>query len=841
MRNFLLLIVVAVVVLFMPLQADKTYKNIVVISFLDKKDADNSLKTLNKLLGSKPEMVELQKQYGFKYISRASGKFFIVSIEPFRNDKIMNRVLMSVRKKFPDAFVYTHWDEESVQPPPKIIEKEVVVIEKVRASHDAESERMMWLAVVALAFIGLVLIIRLSRQKSAADKLKNKMTKQQKEMQESISMQDDLLVNVSQKIQSPVKEIIGRSEKILQGQLDPKQANELKMIKYSDGLLLDITNDLIDFLKLKSGTLRVKRAAFNINNVLDEVAGMVSARARGSEVEFIFDIEKNVPARLVGDPLRLSQILINLLSNAMKFTKEGEVKLKVKRIDNPNADVMLEFDITDTGIGIKKERLDDIFMPFSEANDDSQTGMGLYISKKLAELMGGDIRLDSTHKKGTEFIITVALSMPDLNEKRHYRLPSKSYTNHKFLIIDHHYDAALALKKMLEYFRNEVTHRFPRQFDGNYSELAAYEVVFIAENVFTPKVIDAIKEIKGIKKIKIVSIGKMLSLKRSDPEILELVDRSIMKPFSQQRIMELVVSLFDEKADSKSAETLIKEVKKAEEIVIEDVPVEPGVTKESFTAFAGSSILIAEDNVINQKVLTGLLGSSGIKLKIANDGQEALGILDKGERFDLVLMDINMPVMDGYEATRHIRMNPDYEDLPVVSLTGLGLPEEIKKMYAIGMSAHLIKPLQVGALYTVFKQHLKFNKSAVKSEKKSDIRNYFKNGTVLSAKDGLDRASGDMDLYLEIIREFVNLYGDAGDRLNTMVAKDALDDAKKLCLDIRGVAANIGAYQLSETAQQMQETIQLHNGKDALSLMVLFKKQLSELLDELDRLLKDIS
>jgi HPt (histidine-containing phosphotransfer) domain-containing protein len=185
-------------------------------------------------------------------------------------------------------------------------------------------------------------------------------------------------------------------------------------------------------------------------------------------------------------------------------------------------------------------------------------------------------------------------------------------------------------------------------------------------------------------------------------------------------------------------------------------------------------------------------------------------------------------------------MNPEHEDLPVVSLTGLGLPEEIKKMYAIGMNAHLIKPLQVGALYTVFKQHLKFSEPAVKPEKKGDIRSYFRNNSILSAKDGLDRASGDVELYLEIIKEFVKLYGDAGDKLNVMLAKDALEDAKKLCLDIRGVAANIGAYPLSETAQQLQETIQLHNGKDAISLTTLFKKQLSELTDELDRLLKDI-
>ncbi|RLA73091.1 MAG: hypothetical protein DRG30_06705 [Epsilonproteobacteria bacterium] len=841
------------------LDASAAYKNIVVVSLLSQEDADNNLKKIKYYLNEEAEIRTLKEENKFNCISRKSGKYFIVSIEPFYNDKVMSPVFKRIQKKFPDAFVYTHWGDNTIEKPkvvekevvyiekirtvevPKIIEKEVVVVKEILVKSE-ENNILLWLGFLGLVVIGLILIFRSSRQTTTIVKTRSEMKKSQEKNEE-------LLVNVSEKIQEPVNEIIEHSEKIFRGGINDQQAENLENLRYSDELLLDITNDLIDFLKLQSGKLEVQNALFNINNVLDEVAGMVSGKARGSEVEFIFDIDKSVPAKVIGDPLRLSQLLVNLLSNAMKFTDKGEVKLKVKRLENRSADVMLQFDVMDTGIGIEADRIQDIFAPFSFANDKSQTGMGLYISKKLAQLMGGDIQVESVINQGTTFVVTIALSMENLREQRHYRLPSKSYTGHNILILDNNHNAAEALQKMLQYFRHNVDVIKISDIYTNMSLLAEYEIIIAAEDLLLPSFMNYIKKIKVDKPIKLVAVGSMLVLNRSYKPEFNLIDRRIIKPFSQQRVMELVINLFDETKSIKeeipeavSEEYAAKKVLKTTDTssvpkeirTYDDVPITPGINRESFKVFSGANILIAEDNIINQKVLTGLLGSSGIHLLIANDGQEALDIIESGKEFDLVLMDINMPVMDGYEATRKIREKNDRYTLPVVSLTGLGLPEEIEKMYDFGMNAHLIKPLQVGALYTIFDRYLNSIEANLNNEVQEKKLFVFRNSDAISFKDGLDRASGDEELYVEILKEFVELYQNADIELRDMIMNNDLSPAQKLCLDIRGVAANIGAQPLSQTALQLQESFVKNEEKDLISLSKVFQIQIQELLETIN-------
>lgn len=796
------------------LEAAQTYKNIVVISYLVQEDADRARENVETFLDAEADISELKKENEFSYISRISGNYFIVSIEPFRNDKVMYRVLNRVQKKFPDAFVYTHWGDDTVEVP-KVIEKEYVVIGKVRTESEVNN-MPFWSALIILALVGLILVIRSSRQSKT-------IAATHSQMQHSKEANETLLQNVTEKLQDPVQEIIHHSEKMLQDDLSEKQSKGLERIRFSDELLLDITNDLIDFLKLQSGKFEIRNAAFNINNVLDEVAGMVSAKARGRNVEFIFDIDKNVPTRVIGDPLRLSQLLTNLLSYSMKSTVRGEVNLKVKRLEGSSADVVLQFDIMDTGTGIEEDLIDEIFTPFSSTNDRSQTGMGLYISKKIAQLMNGDIRVESVIGKGTIFIVKIVLLPENMNEKRQYRLPSKSHTGQNILIIDDHQNGAAALKKMLEYFHHNVEVKTSTEIYDDLSMLSELRIVIVAEELLTPILMDAIREIK---QIKLVSIGSMLAMHRADNFDLNILDGRITKPFSQQRVLELLLGLSDEKAAA------YRQNSKKEIDIHEDVPIAADITRESFNVFAGASVLIAEDNIINQKVLNGLLGSSGIHLTIANNGQEALDRLRGLDEVDLVLMDINMPVKDGYEATREIRSDDSFSTIPIVSLTGLGLPEEIEKMYDIGMNAHLIKPLQIGALYTVFSRYLKRGKV---DEKLSDTESFsFKDNAAISFQDGLGRASGDRELYIEILREFAALYQNSADELHAMMITNDLESAQKLCLDIRGVAGNIGAGPLSQTAAQIQEALVKQEEVNLMSLTGLFQIQLKELLEAIN-------
>jgi two-component system, sensor histidine kinase and response regulator len=820
--------------------ATDSYMSIIVASGTSKMETNVYVYKLKKRFGDKAFFKKAEASEGMKVVNRLSGKRYVVSLEPVRDSKTAFALLEKMQALFPDAYIFTHrGDEPPKAEAPKVEVKTVYVKSKPEiktvyvpakpevktvyvdkpSSHALSGTILVVLA--ALAVIVLILLWLMLRQRKKLSSVSKELKEEHDTLEQIIGRQEDMMLNVGEKIRRPAKEINQSSEKILQTRLDPIQSQELQKIKYSDELLLDITNDLIDFMNLKSNKVTLKHELFNINNVLDEVAGMVSSRSRGHNVEFIFDIEKEVPAKFIGDSLRLGQILTNLLSNAMKFTKDGEVRLHIRRLPNNAKKVNLEFTISDTGMGIDQQRFNDIFEPFSSANDLRETGLGLFISRALIDMMGGTIEMKSQVQKGTDFILTIPFDVQDINEKRHYRLPAKAYTGHKFVIIEVQPTAADALKKMLEYFKHNVSVRSLTAIGNKSDILFQSEVIVIAEDAFTPDIQALIKRVKAETDTKIVLAGSMINEPHDVSSFKALIDARIMKPLNLQRVYDLIVDLFEE--DIKEVDTVgitpqhTKPSSFMTNKTYEDIPETPNITKKSFADFAGASVLIVEDNLINQKVLLSLFNGSGIKVKVAGDGVEALeAINDPANRFDLVLMDINMPVMDGYEATKHIRANSEFDAMPVVSLTGLGLPEEIAKMYAIGMDAHLTKPVQVGRLYTAFKRFVKPKPKAAEPQKQparkkqmtSAVKNTdFVNTEVLEARDGLARASGDADLYGEILEEFIKLYAGADDALNMLLRTYDFDNARKLVHDIKGVSANIGAVHLSQASDALSRAL----------------------------------
>ncbi|WP_345986492.1 response regulator [Sulfurimonas sp. HSL-1656] len=808
--------------------AAEPYMNIVVAAGNSKSEMDIYVHTLQRKFAEDPYVVKAQAREHFEVVSRRSGRHYITSIEPIRDSEVVSKMLEKTHRYFPDAYVYTHRGDEAAasEPEPKVevrtvyvpaepevktvyipAEPEVKTVYVDRPAKGIASEKIL-IALAVLVLLLFLLVVFSLYQRYKLFKISKVLKKEHEDLEQMLEHQEDIMVNVGEKIRQPAKEIGSSSEKILQTKLDPEQSRELEKIKHSDELLLDITNDLIDFLNLKSNKVNLRHELFNINNVLDEMAGTVSNRARGSNIEFIFDIEKGVPAKFIGDSLRLGQVLTNLMSNAMKFTVDGEVRLHIRRLEDKGGKVMLEFVISDTGVGIDPKRFNDIFEPFSSANDLKETGLGLYISRALIDMMGGSIEIKSVMNKGSDFILTIPFDVPDVNEKRHYRLPAKAFTGHSFVIVEVQPTAADALKKMLEYFKNDVSVRSLGAIRNKSDILFESEVVIIAEDAFTPDVQALIKRVKSETNNKVVLAGSMINEPHDVSSLKSLIDARIMKPLNLQRIYDLIVDLFEDSIKEVDTENVTPRHTSPKAFTepqhYEDVPETPNITKQSFGVFAGASVLIVEDNLINQKVLLSLFNGSGIKVTVAGDGVEALeAVQNPKNRFDLVLMDINMPVMDGYEATRHIRADAQYDDMPIVSLTGLGLPEEIAKMYAIGMNAHLTKPVQVGRLYTVFSRFIKSVAPTVKKAQSPLKETPFVNTEVLAAKDGLMRASGDAELYGEILEEYVKLYASADQTLEIFMKTGNTDAAKKLAHDIKGVSANIGANHMVQVCEAL--------------------------------------
>jgi len=841
--------------------AAEPYMSVIVASGASKMETDVYVHKIELTFENDAVFQKAKAEEGLKITNRRSGKRYVVSLEPIRDSQTAFTLLEKMQPLFHDAYIFTHRGDDPlpVDEEPKVEVKTVYVkaepeIKTVYVPSKPEvktvfvekpskmvltDEIKMGLGGVGLLVLILLWISLRQRRKLVA--VSNELKKEHETLEHMIEHQEDIMLNVGEKIRQPAKEISQSSEKILQTKLDPLQELELQKIKYSDELLLDITNDLIDFMNLKSGKVQLKNELFNINNVLDEVAGMVSSRARGSNVEFIFDIEKEVPAKFIGDSLRLGQVLSNLLSNAMKFTKVGEVRLHIRRMSDIGNKVNMEFRISDTGMGIDPARIKDIFEPFSSANNLRETGLGLHLAKTLIEMMGGTIELKSELKQGTEFILSLPLDVPDINEKRHYRLPAKAYTGHKFVIVEVQPTAADALKKMLEYCKHDVSVRSLTAIANKSDILFQSEVVIVAEEAFTPDMQSLIRRVKSETDAKVVLAGSMISETHDVSKLKALIDARIMKPLNLQRVYDLIVDLFEE--NIKEVDTVGITPRHTTPTAVtqksyEDVPETPNIHKANFADFRGASVLIVEDNLINQKVLLSLFNGSGIKVTVAGDGVEALEAVNKPDnRFDLVLMDINMPVMDGYEATSHIRANPEYDAMPIVSLTGLGLPEEIAKMYAIGMNAHLTKPVQVGRLYTVFKRYVKPVKQEPAAAKPrpatSIVKNSdFANNEVLAARDGLARASGDAALYGEILEEFVKLYAAADDTLGMMMRTGDLEAARKLIHDIKGVSANIGAMHLSQVCDALNHALMNREESRFTTLISEFNRHLHAVLKE---------
>ena len=801
-------------------QADTTYKNIVAVSTKYEDEARQLSRELEARLLEDTEYQLLRDTHRFELHARPSGRLFVVTLEPFRNDSVMYKILHKVQQYYPDSFVYTHWASASEQrvssatgtPEVIILRADPITPDLSKLAAAAGMKKDTTAVPIAILLLSVVILMALYVfwQQQKLSKARREQLDEKKKLAEIIEQQEDILVNVSQKIQTPAREIGTISEKILRTELSALQVQGLTKIRHSDELLLDITNDLIDFLNLKSGSLSVNHDVFNVNNVLDELAGQVSARSRGSDIELIFDIEKGVPSRLIGDSLRLGQVLTSLLSTAMDSTRVGEVRMNVRRIEGGKGDVGLVFEIIDTGFGYEPIQLERLFEPFSDTGGPTETGMRMYIARELILMMHGTIEVSSKLGHGSTFVITLHFDMPDPREKRHYRLPSRDFIEHTYLIIDMHPSAAEALKKMLEYFKNNVTVRSITAIENNTGPLFSNEVIIIAEDAFTAELVSLVEKIRKREEApRIVLAGNMMAASHALGDLESLIDARIMKPLNLQRVYDLIVDLFDDDENQDATKGAPRYTQptavKSTDLQIQEIQDTPGVTKESFAIFQGAKLLIVEDNMINQKVILGLLRESGIDITVADNGLIALETVEEQtKRFDLVLMDINMPVMDGYESTKHIRANPAFNDLPIVSLTGLGLAEEIAKMYGIGMNAHLIKPLQIGQLYTIFIRYLPHGDIKPEIEKTQRVYN---ESEVLKISQGLRCASEDETLYQQILEQFVLLYAGSDDSITTLRKADDLEGIRSLCLDVKGVTANIGAEKLCETATRIHEAI----------------------------------
>jgi CheY-like chemotaxis protein len=598
--------------------------------------------------------------------------------------------------------------------------------------------------------------------------------------------------------------------------------------------LLDTTHDLIDFLQLKSKKVEINHEVFNLNNVLNEISGTIGTQFSGSRVELIFDTDTNIPRWLIGDSLHLGQVLQNILEHRMGELEEEELRLKISMFKNFENKVELQFQFIDDGKGLSEEARENLFVPYYVEQEKAYVGLGLFVAKELVEMMGGELSVHSQLGKGTTFTLSILFEQIDEQDKRRYRLPKKALTDKKVCIIDNSYTAALAIKKMFAYFKHDVKVISRERFLETKPVLSEYDIVVINESLLSFQMIEYFKRIKQSKEFKVVALNSLLRLAQTESITDTVIDEIMLKPLNQERVFELITRLYTFPEEVR--EELENQINRPKAKVIKsDIVESKNITPKSFTAFKGKHILIVEDNLINQKVLTNLFQVSEMKISIANNGKEAVELVkNTDEVFDLVLMDINMPVMDGYTATQTIRYEKRFDTLPIVAFTALLLETEIEKMFKSGVNAFLSKPLNVGKLYTVMSSFL-LEVPEVKKEKSTlpleEERISYKG---LNVAWGIEHANNNEALYIEILKEFSEAYGQSAEVFATLVNEHRYEQLKMLCLDMKGLTGSIGAEEMHAEVSEIYKMIIYKKHQVLSNYIESYKKSLEELMQSIE-------